>query len=77
MARCRCGAAEAEHRGPDGRPQPGEPPHRGGVRAAPPRAGVQRVRSLQGRTLSQRHTRRCVPHTGQYERGEWLKIICS
>lgn len=65
MANRRGGAAEAEHRRPHRRPQPGEPAPRRGVRPEAPRAGQQRVRPLQGRTLTQRHTGRRLPYPGQ------------
>lgn len=65
VAGCRGGAAEAEHRGHHRRSQPGEPASRRGVRPAAPRAGSQRVRPLQGRTLPQRYNGCCLPHSGQ------------
>lgn len=66
VAGCRGGAAEAEHGWPHWHPQPGEPAPGRGVRPAVPRAGDQRVRPLQGRTLPQRHAGCCLPHPGQF-----------
>lgn len=66
VAGCWCGAAEAEHRGPNRRPQPGEPAPRGRVCSAAQRARKQRLRPLQGRTVPQCHASCRLPHTGPW-----------
>lgn len=68
VAGSRGGAAQTEHRRPHRRSHPGEPAPRGGLRPPAPRAGQQRVRALQGRTLPQRHAGCCVPHQGHPQR---------
>lgn len=65
VAGCRGGAAEVEHCWPHRRSQPTEPAPRRGVCPAAQRARNQRVRPLQGRTLPQRDTGCCLPHSGQ------------
>lgn len=62
VAGSRGGAAQTEHRRPHRRSHPGEPAPRRGVCPEAPRAGQQRVRALQGRTLPQCHAGCCVPH---------------
>lgn len=66
VAGCRGRAAQAEHRRPHRRPKPAGPAPGRGVRPAAPTPGRQRVRPLQGRTLSQLHAGGRVPHSGQW-----------
>lgn len=65
VACCRGGTAETEHCRPDRRPQSGKSAPRCGVCPEVPWAGQQCLRPLQSWTLTQCHTGRCLPNTGQ------------
>ena len=77
VAGCRSGAAEVEYCWPHRRSQPTEPAPRRGVRPGAPRAGDQRVRPLQGRTLPQRDAGCCLPHPGECRSHCHVCLLCN